>query len=109
MDPRLYLVAGCVFGAGGQVLLKLGATGAASLRDYANLRVLSGLTCYGFGAALWLGALTHLPLTRVYPFTMLTFVLVYLASVWLLGERLTTATLVGVFLVLSGLVVISIA
>jgi multidrug transporter EmrE-like cation transporter len=106
VHPRWYLVLGSLLGAVGQVLLKAGAEGAASLRDYANLRILLGLGCYALGTAFWLLALARLPLSKVYPFTILTFVLVYVASVYVLGERVSVPLAVGVVLVLSGLVVI---
>lgn len=106
MFPRLYLVLGSLLGAAGQVLLKTGANGAASLADYANLRILLGLASYALGTVFWVLALARLPLSKVYPFTILTFVLVYIASVYFLGERLSVTLAVGVLLVLSGLVVI---
>lgn len=106
VHPRWYLIFGSLLGSVGQLLLKAGANGAVSLRDYANLRILLGLACYALGTAFWLLALARLPLSKVYPFTILTFVLVYLASVYILGERMSLALAVGVVLVLSGLVVI---
>jgi len=104
--PRLYLVLGAVLAAAGQILLKTGADGAASLTDFINLRIVLGLACYALGTALWLLALARLPLSKVYPFTILTFVLVYIASIRLLGERISVALAVGVCLVFSGLIVI---
>jgi drug/metabolite transporter (DMT)-like permease len=106
VDPRWYLVLGSVLAAGGQIFLKTGADGATSLADYANLRILLGLGCYALGTALWLLALARLPLSKVYPFTILTFVLVYIASVHMLGERISATLAVGVVLVFSGLLVI---
>lgn len=106
VDPRWYLVSGSVLSAAGQILLKVGADGANSFGDYANLRIVLGLGCYALGAALWLLALARLPLSRVYPFTILTFVLVYIAAVRILGERISVGLAVGVLLVFSGLVVI---
>lgn len=106
IDPRLLLVASCLLGAVGQLLLKLGATGVPGISGLVNLRVASGLLCYGIGTLLWLLALARLPLSRVYPFTILTFVIVYVASVLILGERLTASLLIGVLLVCAGLVVI---
>ena len=106
MNPRWYLVLGSLLGAGGQVLLKMGADGATSLTGYMNLRILLGLGCYALGTAFWLLALARLPLSKVYPFTILTFVLVYVASVRLLGERITLPLGLGVGLVLTGLIVI---
>lgn len=106
MYPSVYLVLGSVLGAAGQVLLKTGADGATSLKDYANLRILLGLGCYALGTALWLLALARLPLSKVYSFTALTFVLVYIASIYVLGERLSVALATGVLLVFAGLIVI---
>lgn len=95
-----------MLGAAGQVLLKTGANGATSLNDYANLWVFLGLGCYAVGTAFWLLALARLPLSKVYPFTILTFVLVYVGSVYILGERISIGLAVGLVLVFSGLVVI---
>ena len=106
MDPRWYLVLGSALAAGGQILLKTGADGATTLSDYANLRIVLGLGCYALGTALWLLALARLPLSKVYPFTILTFVLVYIASVRMLGERISATLAIGVVLVFSGLLVI---
>jgi uncharacterized membrane protein len=53
---------------------------------------------WGVGTALWLLALARLPLSKVYPFTILTFVLVYIVSVSVLGERISVALTIGVVL-----------
>lgn len=107
VDSRVYLVLGSVLAAAGQVLLKVGVSGATTLAGFINLRVLAGLACYVLGTVLWLVALSRMPLSRVYPFTILTFVIVYLAAITLLGERLTAPLVTGVVLVLSGLVIIA--
>jgi drug/metabolite transporter (DMT)-like permease len=52
-------------------------------------------------------ALSRMPLSRAHPFTILTFVIVYLSAITLLGERLTAPLFAGVVLVLSGLVIIA--
>jgi undecaprenyl phosphate-alpha-L-ara4N flippase subunit ArnE len=44
-----------------------------------------------------------LPLTVVYPFTALTFVLVYGIGVLIFGEAVRPITVVGVALILTGL------
>jgi drug/metabolite transporter (DMT)-like permease len=107
VDSRFYLVLGSVLGAAGQVLLKVGVTGATTLAGFINLRVIAGLACYVVGTVLWLIALSRMPLSRVYPFTILTFVIVYFAALTLLGERLTAPLFAGVILVLCGLVIIA--
>ena len=53
---------------------------------------------YVLGTVLWLNALSRMPLSRVYPFTILTFVIVYLAAAPLLASLV---------LVLAGLAIIA--
>ncbi|MGH8628979.1 MAG: hypothetical protein ACREYC_28235 [Gammaproteobacteria bacterium] len=84
-SPLLLVLLGSLLGAAGQVLLKLAATGATSLSDFANVRIAAGFLIYGIGSILWVMALSQLPLSRVYPFTVLTFLVVYVASIALLG------------------------
>jgi small multidrug resistance pump len=105
--PRLggyaLLLTAAICAAGGQVLFKLGATNRVSLADFFNPQIVAGGVLYFLGAVLWVAALSKLPLSVAYPFTVLTFVLVYLASVFLLGERLAPGAIFGVALVLAGL------
>ena len=105
----LLVIAGSILAAAGQIFLKLGATGASSLAGFLNSRVLVGFGLYGVGSLLWILALAKLPLTRVYPFTILTFVLVYMASAAVLGEQITGMVLAGAAIVLLGLVLIVLA
>jgi drug/metabolite transporter (DMT)-like permease len=87
MKLYLALTVSAACAAAGQVLLKLGANGQSSALAMANTRVLGGLTLYGVGMLIWLWALSQLPLQVVYPFTMLTLILVFIASVVVFGER----------------------
>lgn len=99
----LFLVAGTLLAACGQVLLKFGATGRTSLQSFLNGWTASGLVCYALGTIAWIYALSKAPLTLVYPFTALTFVFVYGAGVILFGETTSVKALVGIGLVLAGL------
>jgi len=98
---------GSLLAAGGQIFLKLGADGAVGFADYLNTRIAVGFALYAVGSVVWVIALSKLPLSRVYPFTMLTFVLVYVASFAILGERITGQVLAGALLVLAGLALIA--
>lgn len=102
------LLAGTVCAAAGQVAFKLGATGRESLISFFNGWVALGLTLYLLGTALWLFALSKASLTVVYPFTALTFVLVYGAGVLFLGELTNARQLSGVGLILAGLYLITV-
>ena len=61
-----------------------------------------GFILYGFSAFLWIYALKYLPLSRVYPFTFLTFVLVLVLSYLIFGERLSPINFVGIALIVIG-------
>jgi multidrug transporter EmrE-like cation transporter len=70
-----------------------------------NPWVLSALFT-GFVAVLcWMAALTHLELSRAYPFAALSFVLVLILSGVLFGETITLAKAVGIVVVIAGLIV----
>jgi undecaprenyl phosphate-alpha-L-ara4N flippase subunit ArnE len=102
-----FLLAGTVLAAVGQVLFKLGATGRVNVLEFINGWMAGGLVAYALGTLLWIYTLSKAPLTLVYPFTALTFVLVYLFGVFVLSESTSIKALFGVGLVLAGLFLIS--
>jgi len=63
-----------------------------------------GLFLYGFSTLLWVYSLKFLPLSKVYPFTFLTFALVLVLSYFLFNERLSPVNFVGIFLIVVGVV-----
>lgn len=61
-----------------------------------------------FGAAIaWVGALNHFELSYAYPFVSLSFAIVLVFSVWLFGENLSAAKIIGVTLITIGVIVSS--
>lgn len=100
---HLVLLLAASLAACGQVLFKLGATGRQTVGQMINPQIIGGLACYGLGTIAWIFSLSRLPLRVVYPYTAFTFVLVYLAAVFLLGEKVTLRAGAGVSLVLAGL------
>ena len=105
----LILAAASLAAAGGQVLFKVGAQHRTHFAAFINAPILLGLLLYGLGTALWIYALSQEKLVVVYAFTVLTFALVYLGSVLLLGETLTLKACCGVALVLGGLFLLTAA
>lgn len=110
MSPQilLLLLSGTVFAALGQILFKFGATGRESLISFINPAILTGLTCYGLGTIAWIYSLSKAPLTLVYPFTALTFALVYLAGIFIFGEPTSLRSYIGISLILVGLYLITV-
>jgi drug/metabolite transporter (DMT)-like permease len=68
--------------------------------------IVAGLCLYAVGTGLWIYALSFEKLVNVYAFTALTFVMVYIGGVVILGERLSGMALLGVLVVLGGLYLI---
>jgi drug/metabolite transporter (DMT)-like permease len=100
------LAAGALCAAFGQVALKIGADGRSRWLEFINPWIVAGLVAYALGTALWIYCLSKANLTLVYSFAALTFVLVYVAGVGVLGERLALRGVFGVALVLCGLILI---
>jgi drug/metabolite transporter (DMT)-like permease len=101
------LVFGACCAAAGQLLFKVGANGGSSLRSFINAPLAFGLVLYGMGTVAWIYALSREQLISVYPFTVLTFALVYAAAVIVFGERPTPSGVMGVGLILGGLYLIT--
>lgn len=100
--PWWELAVAVVAAAVGQVLLKAGA-GAGLV----NPKVGAGLLLYAVSACFWVTALGKAPLSKVYPFTAATFVLVMAGSAVVFHEPWGWRELVGSGFVLAGLWVLS--
>lgn len=98
-----FAVSGAVLAAFGQVSFKFGASGRHELLQFANPWILLGLLLYFGSTVLWIRALSFVPLTVVYPFSALTFVLVHLLAVTVLNEHTSARAIGGTVLVLAGL------
>jgi drug/metabolite transporter (DMT)-like permease len=102
-----FLVGAAICAAGGQLLFAAGARGRTDLLSFLNLQIVIGLVLYALGTGSWIYSLSRAPLIQVYPFTVLTFALIYVGSVVIFGERPSGPGLCGVALVLVGLYLIT--
>ncbi len=114
MNPSIHLLAVlCVaMIALGQVLFKLTARELHSASLIALKPVLIGLgalTLYGAATLIWIVLLKSAPLSRLYPYMALSFVLVAAAGWWIFGEPVATSQIAGLGLILAGLLVIAAA
>ena len=96
--------------ASGQLFLKSGARQLAALGrvDFLlaavrNVHVLSGLLAWIASTVCWLYVLRAAPLSRAYGLTSLTYVLILVASVVLLGEHVRRLHVVGTALIVIGI------
>lgn len=101
------LIMGSTCAAVGTTLLKVGATGHTQILAFVNMYTCSGLMLYGLGAVCWIYAMSTQDLISVYPFTMLSFLLVYVFGFVALGERPSGSAAAGVLLILAGLYLIA--
>jgi drug/metabolite transporter (DMT)-like permease len=98
------------FSALGQLFLKSGAQRhggigpleflLAAARD---VHVLSGLIAWTTSTLCWLYVLRVTPLSRAYGLTSLTYVLVFLGSIYAFDERVRPAQVAGTALIVIGL------
>lgn len=117
----LILVFICVFlGAFGQIFIKMGMgkigpiSGWAQMvkADFAihiltNWQVLLGLAFYVVSAVLWLAALSTLNVSFAYPLLSLAYVVVAIASYFMLKEPLTAMRWVGIVMTVLGAILIT--
>ena len=75
------------------------------VRFFTSPWVISGVAAAGLAAICWVIALTHLELSRAYPFMAASFVAVIVLSALIFGEALTAAKIAGALLIIAGLIV----
>lgn len=92
--------------AAGQLMLRLGAKNSSQLLDFFNYQIILGLVLYAISTLTWIYSLSKVELVKVYVFTALTFVLVYMGAVLILGESFTLINALGITLILFGLALI---
>ncbi|MDO8671565.1 MAG: EamA family transporter [Dehalococcoidia bacterium] len=114
----LILLVAISFSVSGELLLKHGmnTVGMFSLqpgliisglvRTFTNLFVLGGFSLIFLGSVFWLSVLSRLPLSLAYPLLSLSYVLVVLSAWLILKESISVTRVVGVFIIMSGVVVV---
>jgi len=116
MDPKIMLFVAIFLAAMGQILMKTGLNQLGAL-DQINLSaffrmifnpfVFSGIASYGFGFIAYLFALTKLDQSFAYPMFALGYVLVPVFNWVVMHEPFSITRLIGIFVVLAGVVLIS--
>lgn len=77
------------------------------VRLFKDVYILSSFAAAFIASLTWMAALTKFELSFAYPFMSLSFVMVLIASYFLLNEGLSMNKLVGVLLIVTGIVIIS--
>lgn len=110
-----------IMGVVGQLSLKIGMTKMGPVQMSGkgvpaliwsiatNIYVMGGLIVYGTGVFFWLIALSRAPLSYTYPFASLSYVLITVASIFVLREKINFLRLAGVFVICSGVLLVAIS
>lgn len=107
----IVLIAGSVmFSVIGQLLLKSGAQQLAGqgrldflFAAARDVHVLAGLAAWAASTICWLYVLRVAPLSRAYGLTSFSYVLLFLASVLVLGEQVRRLHAMGTLLIIVGI------
>ena len=114
------IVISVVIGLAGQMCLKLGmnqlgtldlsglgAIAPTLLRMFTTPLVVVGLACYAVSAVFWLVVLSREDLSFAYPLLAMMYVLVPLASKYVLHETVPARRWIGVVIVVVGVIFVS--
>jgi len=103
------LLSAIAFSAAAQLLLKAAAHDFAALgrvdfllAAFRDIRVISGLAAWVIWTICWLQVLRVLPLSKAYALASLTYVLITVASVYVLGEHVRRLHVGGIILIATG-------
>ena len=115
MFPYLLLAACILVGSVGQLFMKSGMAQVGEISSVGallnphtvwsmvtNIRVVGGLLFEVMAVFLWLGALSSLDVSVMYPLTSLGIVLAALLALVFLGEHVSALRWTGIALVASG-------
>ncbi|MDO9267374.1 MAG: EamA family transporter [Sulfurimonas sp.] len=69
--------------------------------------ILSGFISAFLASMFWMAAMTKFELSYAYPFMGLTFVLVFLFSIFFMGENFNLYKLLGLILIVAGIIITS--
>jgi undecaprenyl phosphate-alpha-L-ara4N flippase subunit ArnE len=77
----------------------------ATVREFLSPAMVVALVVYGFATVLWIYVLRTVPLATAYTLFSLAFLIVPLLAYFMLGERLSTNTLVGGAIIIVGVII----
>ena len=108
------ILTGVMLNAVAQLFLKAGARaiggwspalsngGVLLLRAAQSVPILTGLACYAVSVAVWILALTRVPVSVAYPMLSVGYVVNALAAWALFAEQLSVQRLAGIAVIIAG-------
>jgi multidrug transporter EmrE-like cation transporter len=77
------------------------------LKVATSLYIFTGLTCYVFSFIFWLLTLSRMDVSLAYPLSSIGYIMTALASYFILQEKLPLIKIVGIFIIMIGVYVVS--
>ncbi|TFJ94231.1 EamA family transporter [Lentibacillus salicampi] len=114
-----YIFGTILFTVYGQIVLKWQVDQSGSLPEglwdkflfllqlLLNPWIISGFLSAFLAALCWMAAMTKFNISYAYPFMSLSFVLVFVLSIFLFGDPVTVHKVVGLGLIIAGILVTS--
>ncbi len=101
------LAFGILCGICGQIALKAGSDGAATLlAQFLNRFTILGFAVYVLGAIFYIIALKRIPVSLAYPSVSASYIIVGLVAHFLWNEPFGAAQLVGIALIGGGIIML---
>lgn len=91
----------------GQLFWKKALSEGYSIRVFFSLSFLLGALCYALGTVFWFFALSVFPFSKIYPFISLSYIVGAGLGLLFLNEHLTTTNLIGYFILIVALILLS--
>ena len=109
MRTQLFAVGLVVMVAMGQIVFKSAADASLEAGTFFAPRpaaiTIAAFAVYGIASIAWIVLLQHAPISRVYPFMGLAFVIVPVAAHFFFGDALGARHLVGAVVIACGVVI----
>lgn len=115
----LLILFGVLLNAGAQLLLKAGMSQIGhfefrfeniipiGVKVIANPPILAGLCAYVVSVAVWLLVLSRVQVSFAYPMLSIGYIVNAVAAYYLFGEDLSLLQIVGIFIIISGVYLVS--
>ncbi len=113
------VLTGVLLNAAAQLLLKAGTNRLGTLfppesevafefmRIFFQSFILGGLSCYVVSVALWIVALSKVPVSVAYPMLSIGYIVNAIAAYYLFGENLTIQKMFGISVIIIGVYLVA--
>ena len=73
-----------------------------------NPYIITGVMCSAFGLIMWLGALSNFKVSYLFPFGSVSYIILALLAMIILGEKLALVNWAGIALIVAGCFLINV-